>query len=109
MKRAELNTTERYPRKWGTRSSHHPVLSLIGAGEGRRALDVADFATYIGLGLDADELDISTDLPASRGSFDRVVFADVLEHLPVRAQLIFGRFQYSDRRILDNTHLRFFT
>ena len=41
------------------------MLSLIGAGEGRRALDAADVATCIGRRLDADELDISTDLPAT--------------------------------------------
>lgn len=77
--------------------------------------------------------------PTSLGLFDLVVLADVLEHLPdplrvlrsvhsllnpgariivsvpnvahvsVRAQLLFGRFPYSTRGILDSTHLRFFT
>jgi SAM-dependent methyltransferase len=85
------------------------------------------------------ELDITTELPANPESFDLVVLADVLEHLPdplrvlrsvhsllnlgarivisvpnvahvsVRAQLFFGRFQYSTRGILGSTHLRFFT
>ena len=164
MKRAELNSTERYPRTWGTRSSHHLVLSLVGAGEGMRALDVGcarghlleelessgwkclgidtdatDVATCIARGLVAVELDITNDHPESLGTFDLVVLGDVLEHLPdplrvlrkihsllnpgarivvsvpnvahlsVRAQLLFGRFRYSSRGILDNTHLRFFT
>lgn len=164
MKRVELSTAERYPRKGGGRSSHHLVLSLIGLGEGRRVLDIgcarghllgdlaiqgwkgigidtdaADVATCIARGLVAVELDITTGLPASLGSFDLVVLADVLEHLPdplrvlrsvhsllnpgarivvsvpnvahlsVRAQLLFGRFRYSTRGILDRTHLRFFT
>jgi 2-polyprenyl-3-methyl-5-hydroxy-6-metoxy-1,4-benzoquinol methylase len=38
-----------------------------------------------------------------------VISVPNIAHLSVRAQLLFGRFQYSDRGILDRTHLRFFT
>jgi len=74
-----------------------------------------------------------------RAEFDYVLFADVLEHLRepaavlrrslpclkesgkiivsvpnvanlvIRWNLLFGRFDYTDRGILDRTHLRFFT
>lgn len=101
--------------------------------------DAADVATCIARGLVAVEIDITTGFPESLGKFDLVVLGDVLEHLPdplrvlqnvhlllnpgarivvsvpnvahlsVRAQLLFGRFRYSSRGILDNTHLRFFT
>jgi 2-polyprenyl-3-methyl-5-hydroxy-6-metoxy-1,4-benzoquinol methylase len=38
-----------------------------------------------------------------------VVSVPNVAHVSVRAQLLFGRFRYSARGILDRTHLRFFT
>ena len=83
--------------------------------------------------------DLDRSLPALDGPFDVIVYGDVLEHLAdpmrvlvelnrhlvpdgsvivsvpnvahvvIRLLLLFGRFDYIDRGILDATHLRFFT
>ena len=77
-------------------------------------------------------------LPFKQGYFDVIIFADILEHLcdpwatlrtfipylsndgeiivsipnvanfVIRKQLLFGKFEYKEFGILDNTHLRFF-
>ena len=83
--------------------------------------------------------DLNRELPEVGGPFDAIVYGDILEHLVnplrvlveldralapggflvisvpniahlyIRLLLLFGRFDYIDRGILDSTHLRFFT
>lgn len=155
---------ERYPMKASRYSSHSQIVDLCGRGDGRRLLDVgcargglstalvsagwsvvgiepdpADASAARASGVEVIEAGAEESLAQVDGTFDAIVFADVLEHMPhpdavlrlargalnpggkivisvpnvahltVRAQLAVGRFEYADRGIMDRTHLKFFT
>jgi 2-polyprenyl-3-methyl-5-hydroxy-6-metoxy-1,4-benzoquinol methylase len=158
------DAVERYPVKTDRHSSHSQILSLCGAGNGKKLLDVGCARGHLSVALQkqgwnvtgieydlqdaqaAQEEGISIIVGTAESAlsnmtetFDVIVFADVLEHfveplevltlaknrltpggrivisvpnvahLSVRLQLLLGSFNYTDRGILDRTHLHFYT
>ncbi len=159
-----VQSKERYPAKSSAGSSHEQILKLCVAGGGARLLDVGCSRGYlmnklrgqnwtvVGIEPNSDDAKIASQtgfnvfncsaeeaLKANLGKYDRIIFADVLEHLvnptevlqayrrhltengtvvisvpniahlSVRAQLMVGLFNMTDSGILDRTHLHFYT
>ena len=159
-----VQSKERYPAKSSAGSSHEQILKLCMAGGGARLLDVGCSRGYlmnklrsqnwtvVGIEPNSDDAKIASQtgfnvfncsaeeaLKSNLGKYDRIIFADVLEHLvnptevlrayrrhltengtvvisvpniahlSVRAQLMAGRFNMTDAGILDRTHLHFYT
>jgi glycosyltransferase involved in cell wall biosynthesis len=108
--------------------------SVVGVGEPHNVMDASELDGYY-----SRNLETGIDLPPDAGRFDVVLLADVIEHcrngrellveaqrylvpggriivstanvgfLPVRLGLLFGRFDYTPRGILDATHVRLYT
>ena len=158
-----VSADQRYPYKSGRYGSHAAIERLMGPGTGRTALAVGCGGGFVaealirqgwvvdGIETDPDladqaalhcrsvfRVDASHLSESSVGTYDALIFGDVLEHVVdpaavlrsarsllrrdgfvvisipnvahafVRLSLLAGRFNYEDRGILDRTHLRFF-
>lgn len=116
---------------------------VVNRGKGNEVLglepDPVRAAAASERGLTVVNSELTPEFLAEHGSFDAIIFADVLEHVPtpkkiidlamsglksgglmlisvpnvahwsVRANLLVGRFNYEEVGIMDATHLRWFT